>query len=372
MVNRHTSFETLSDNRINANEGVIYDVCVIREGEAKGHNVFIDRKSLETVQEVASEFKGGVKVKLRHGSEGQYQSVIDETCGILKNFRLDGQKVIADFYVLKSIGENTRSKIFEMAQTMPEQFGFSIVFSSVNKKIGGKNYLRCQELQSVDLSDKPAATDGLFSMKEPKFENGKDGAHARDCMCAECESKALESAKGADGGGTAKTVGDGTSPLDARMEAISKQVEALTKAIAGLTGLPTAFEDKTKDILMRLEKSEKFAAESAKALEANEKNTIITKLSNEGRVLFKEDGVAYNLEELQKLELPMLKFAAKNAQVIPTTARATYAGSGKPGKTIPVGADGKPLTGDALTTSAWEEKYGDIDQMIARSYHQQF
>jgi hypothetical protein len=39
--------------------GLVRGVSVITEGEATGHGVFVDRKTLETVQGVAAGFSGG-------------------------------------------------------------------------------------------------------------------------------------------------------------------------------------------------------------------------------------------------------------------------------------------------------------------------
>ena len=47
--------------------------------------------------------------------------------------------------------------IYELAETIPDQFGFSIDFSGVTEVIGDEKFARCQELQSIDLSDAPAA-----------------------------------------------------------------------------------------------------------------------------------------------------------------------------------------------------------------------
>lgn len=353
------SFETLLSGKIDRASGVISGVAAITIGQAKGHNVWIDGKTLETVKQVASEFEKGIKVKFRHGKAGDFQSVIDETCGLLKNFQIEGDKVRGDLHLLKSLSAEQREKIFEMAELMPEQFGLSIVFSGVNESIKGKDFLRCHELQSIDLTDKPAANpDGLFSMKSIKYESGESGKHAKDCMCGECGSKSMEE-------------------LSTLVTGLAASVKELTDKMATANvATSLAFKDKegkvvqlsAADLVTRLDQSAQFVADATKKLEASERSAVINRIQNESRVVLKDDGIAYKLEELEKLDIAFLKFAAKNSPIIPTQAKLTYSGTGNPPKEIPKGADGKPLTGDALMTASLEAAgYDDIDKMIARA-----
>ena len=79
-------FATISGSAIDREKGVINGVSVITIGEAKGHGIGIDHRTLETVLQCAKEFSTGIKVKFRHGKTGEYQSVVDEVSGTLKNF----------------------------------------------------------------------------------------------------------------------------------------------------------------------------------------------------------------------------------------------------------------------------------------------
>jgi hypothetical protein len=139
-------------------DGVISGVSVITAGEAKGHGVFIDRKSLETFLSAAQNRQGGVPVKMDHGT-GFYHIV-----GKLENFRIDGDSLRADLHLLKTHEQFAR--IVEMADTMADSFGLSVSSVTSNEKIKGSEYIRCDELNSVDLVDCPAANPtGLF--REP-------------------------------------------------------------------------------------------------------------------------------------------------------------------------------------------------------------
>lgn len=136
-------------------DGVILGVSVITIGEAKGHGVYIDQKSLESYLSAAINRQGGVPVKMDHGT-GFYHIV-----GKLENFRVDGDSLRADLHLLKSHEQFAR--IVEMAETMADSFGLSVSSVANSEKIDGKEYLRCEELNSVDLVDRPAANpNGLF------------------------------------------------------------------------------------------------------------------------------------------------------------------------------------------------------------------
>lgn len=147
------SFNAISGSVIK--DGVIVGVSVITEGEAKGHGVRIDHATLLSVKVCADSHPDGVKVKSEHGTD--FGSIV----GVLRNFRISGQKLLADLHLLKTHQDFAR--IVEMAETMPGEVGLSISFSGIEEEIGGEMFARCLELYSVDLVDRPAANpDGLF------------------------------------------------------------------------------------------------------------------------------------------------------------------------------------------------------------------
>ena len=79
-------FESMTGGTVDREKGIISGVSVITIGPAKGHGVKIDHRSLETVKQVADEFKAGVKFRFRHRKADEYQSVVDETGGVLMYF----------------------------------------------------------------------------------------------------------------------------------------------------------------------------------------------------------------------------------------------------------------------------------------------
>ena len=148
-------FSAVSGSKVDRESGVIQGVSVITEGIAKGHGILIDGTTLEQVKACAEQFSDGVRVKINHGTG------FDSIVGVLRNFRIDGLKLIADLHLLRN--HEMRERLFEIAEAMPGSVGLSIVFTGENEKKGGKEYARCSELYSVDFVDRPAANpSGLF------------------------------------------------------------------------------------------------------------------------------------------------------------------------------------------------------------------
>lgn len=149
-------FSAIASGKVDVEAGIIRRVSVLTEGEAKGHNVFIDGTTLLQVKSQAESFSDGVRVKMNHGTG------VESMAGVLKNFSIEGPQLLADFRLLKSSVDY--AKIMEMAQIMPGAFGFSISFQNVPEKIAALSYARSTALYSADLVDQPAANpSGLFS-----------------------------------------------------------------------------------------------------------------------------------------------------------------------------------------------------------------
>ncbi len=175
-------------SRIDAEAGIIYGVSVITEGEAQGANAgtWIDKTTLSQIHAVASKFPDGVKVKLSQSKE--HDGSAGQIVGILKNFRTDGSQERADLHLLKA--SESRALILEMAATMPNEFGLSVVIPKECEKVDGRNCLRCSDIYSIDLVESPAANKGLFSKKDEEVEMSEDGkTHKDSCMCKTCMSK---------------------------------------------------------------------------------------------------------------------------------------------------------------------------------------
>jgi hypothetical protein len=129
-------------------------VSILEVGEAKGHDLFVDKKSLESALEIMKSAKNGVKVKMNHGSG------LDAVVGFARNPRIEGDKLVADLRLLRNSPHYGLIK--EMAAEAPDQFGVSLAFVNESETINGKDYIRPQSIASADLVSSPAATNGLF------------------------------------------------------------------------------------------------------------------------------------------------------------------------------------------------------------------
>ncbi len=129
-------------------------VSILEIGEAKGHDLFVDKMSLEKAMEIMKKAPNGVKVKMNHGSG------LDAVVGFARNARIEGDKLVADLKLLKNSPHYGLIK--EMADEAPDQFGISLAFVNESETIEGKDYIRPQSIASADLVSSPAATNGLF------------------------------------------------------------------------------------------------------------------------------------------------------------------------------------------------------------------
>lgn len=162
--------------KINASERTITGVSVISEGEILGHGLFADAKTLSTVKACAESYEGGLKVKLDHGSS------VGAIVGYVDNFSIDGTQLRGDLHLLQN--SDQADYVLELAKTVPQQVGMSIVFSYDTEMIGDSECVRCLEIYSCDLVDSPAANaTGLFSVKktaEAQERNGGGGGGAKE------------------------------------------------------------------------------------------------------------------------------------------------------------------------------------------------
>jgi hypothetical protein len=136
--------------------------CIIRNVSmitgnlvAKGHDLEVDNTTLKQIYDCAKA-SGQVPVKLNHGSG------IEAVNGYLNNFRRDGDKVRADWNLLKT--HDKTPTLLELATRQPKTVGLSVTFRGAPEVKGTKKHARCTELVSTDLVPHPAANpDGMFS-----------------------------------------------------------------------------------------------------------------------------------------------------------------------------------------------------------------
>jgi hypothetical protein len=129
-------------------------VSILEVGEAKGHDLFVDKVSLQTALKLMTEARNGIKVKINHGSG------LESVVAFARNPRIEGEKLVADLRLLRNSPHYGLIK--EMASEAPDQFGVSLAFVNESETIDGKDYIRPQSIASADLVSSPAATNGLF------------------------------------------------------------------------------------------------------------------------------------------------------------------------------------------------------------------
>jgi hypothetical protein len=230
--------------------------------------------------------------------------------------------------------------------------------------------------------DKPGDT-----CSDPECKHHKEGATMK---CSSCKSKMEKSDKcecGADMGSGMKKCKKCMTKADESEKPMKKMLckawnlpetttdedfeKELTKRLSGTPTNPLELTlAKMETMLVKTQASlgelEKRASESAARATEAERSSLLQKMQREGRVAMKTPILAYQLDELQKMDLGTLQILAVNAPQLPTQAAHVYKGDGgKP--RIPTGADGKALTGNALVEAAYEAGgYGSLQEMNAR------
>ena len=188
------AYRTYRDEDEEMEELELPGVSILEEGEAKGHDLFVDKKSLEEALKIMKGARNGVKVKMNHGSG------LDAVVGFARNPRIEGNRLIADLRLLRNSPHYGLIK--EMASEAPDQFGVSLAFVNESETIDGKDYIRPQSIASADLVSSPAATNGLFEemlafMEKVKFRcwegykpaKGVKAYEPGSCVKAETETK---------------------------------------------------------------------------------------------------------------------------------------------------------------------------------------
>jgi polyhydroxyalkanoate synthesis regulator phasin len=183
--------------------GVIRGVSVITGGViARGHDLEVDDTTLNQMK-LCADTKGQVPVKVDHKSGAA------AVCGFLTNFRIQENKLKADWHLLQSHPQ--KDQIIETAQRMPRGVGLSAAFVGPDKPErakSGKNAARCQELISVDYVALPAANpNGMFSAKV-------------DTLPPAMNPEILAAIKAA--------VAEAVAPIQQSIEAQGQQLEALS------------------------------------------------------------------------------------------------------------------------------------------------
>ncbi len=171
------------ENNVDFDKNVIRGVSAISLGEAQGHGVEIDEKTVDQVIEFGNRHKLGLKSRFGHPTMSG--SAMGTELGRMKNFYKDTENndvvARADLHLsnssFKTPNGNLGDYTLSLANEDPDQFGCSIVVDldrkyrldedGARKTDDDGNELlplaRVRELYAVDVVDEPATGDGMFS-----------------------------------------------------------------------------------------------------------------------------------------------------------------------------------------------------------------
>lgn len=167
--------------------GVIYGVSAIQAVEALGHGVLADATTLAQVEEQGNSTKMGLKCRYTH--PGMSSDGLGKMLGRLRDFRVEGDKTVADLHFNKSSRKTPDGDLGDYVMTLAEEdpaaLGMSIVFdmqavwvttdgdevpAGDDDEDRDEQYTttmplaRVKSLMACDVVDEPAANrDGLFS-----------------------------------------------------------------------------------------------------------------------------------------------------------------------------------------------------------------
>jgi hypothetical protein len=166
--------------KIDKENAILYDVVIIEEGEAKGHDQWIDSDFIKDVVKQGQE-TGEIGLKCRFNHPNLCAGALGTYVGRLKNFRLAlsenlSTKCVADLHIDDvckiSPNGNLYDYIINIAETSPDMLGMSIAFKEDEMACGTKkkkfeddseiDIPTLSKLYACDLVDDPAATEQLF------------------------------------------------------------------------------------------------------------------------------------------------------------------------------------------------------------------
>ena len=252
---------------IDQRSGEMTSVSLIQIGEAKGHGMFIDQESLESALEVIGE---NLPAYVTHEGAIESDRLLKEV-GVFSGFFIEEGKLKAEnFKALKSfrLDEPERfRRLFDLADSMPDSFGLSLVFESElvwiledgNEipvaKGSGKNAVRdmpsvrFRSIRSADFVDAPAANSGgLFSQAKQKGDNLMEDEHEKTedekvVEFTEEETNEPEVAEESEG-----QKADRFEALQAELDALKETVAAQNEQIAELVSKLSDATDKNEKL----------------------------------------------------------------------------------------------------------------------------
>lgn len=148
-----------SNPRVDKDNRVIRGYAVATHGEALGHGFWLDFPFLNSIVVAGNNAPNGVKSRFTHPSMSN--DGLGKALGRAKNFRMEGDKVLADLHLLEAASNSPEGDlaeyIMELATEDPEMFGSSIVFErdiTAEEDFHGGNMSDDGEFMSPDKDNK--------------------------------------------------------------------------------------------------------------------------------------------------------------------------------------------------------------------------
>ena len=176
---------SILETKVDKDIGSMLSVSLISIGLAKGHDLYVDSRSLETLLDQLDGTR--LPAYITH-SGAIFEDRLTREIGYFDNFNIEGDRLVGDFKAFESFRDDdarTYNRLFEMAEKMPDRFGLSIVFSATSvwatedgdvpseeapdDSLFDYPSIRVEEVSSADFVDSPAANErGLFSKIDTK------------------------------------------------------------------------------------------------------------------------------------------------------------------------------------------------------------
>jgi hypothetical protein len=270
-MNKNFAFNSfgIEQTQVDRDSGTMSGVALISVGAALGHGLFVDQDSIDGIMEILEDERLPAYITHRGAL---FEDRLTREIGMFDNFRIEGDRLLADFQAFDSFREDDSRKfnrLFEMAEKMPERFGLSIVFTADSvwatpegdvdtlekpeDAIFEFPSIRVEEVSSADFVDSPAANErGLFS----KIDNVKSIKMTKAQLSEQVDALLSEKAEAATHIEALEASLEGHEDKDEAMNAL-----ALEKA---------ALEAEVESLKLQLEEAETKIAEIEEKLGSHE------------------------------------------------------------------------------------------------------
>lgn len=115
----------------------LYDVVAMQANvEALGHNCMTDLKSVQMVEQLANQHRGGLGVQGRFGHPGMSENAAGRKVMLSKNFRVRGDKLVHDVFLLEEarkspvFSQDPVEYILDVAEHQPQELAESLVIDA--------------------------------------------------------------------------------------------------------------------------------------------------------------------------------------------------------------------------------------------------